>query len=210
MQCTGFVRELAGLAEGSPLYERLLAGLLVVEVAAYGRNSGFFDLRAATFAQRRTSVVTDLQLRKRLLSLLDSADPRSANYPDALDRELKTYGMALHRQGHYGPAGDVFAITADARDAEASARLQAMYWRAFSARLLSKLDEADMGYSVLRRFAELHRDRHMELEGVLGHAKVAIHRGNIPEADDVLNRALEMAEGSGDGQIVGKAHIDLA
>jgi tetratricopeptide (TPR) repeat protein len=210
MQCMGFMAHLGALDERHPSYRHLVAGLLVIEIATYSRNRKVLDVRGAEFARRRASAVTDIQTRTWLLSILANADPNRPGYPQTLDRQLKVYGVALHQRGCYGPAADVFAITADAPNADPETRMQAMYWRAFGARLLSKLDEADMGYSVLRNFAERHGDKHMELEAILGQAKVAINRGNIPDADEILNRALKMAEHSGDGAIGGKAHIDLA
>jgi hypothetical protein len=88
--------------------------------------------------------------------------------------------------------------------------LDSMLMLGYSLRMQGRFDEATDAYAGLRLAATLAKDVRYELESYLSDAKVAVDRGNLPLARELLDRTIAEGRRSECSPIVAKGLADRA
>lgn len=208
-----FLLAMANETQDSAQWSALAAGAVVIRLADGALRHGYFDEPALRSARQQVGRLTDLAVHRRLRDLLDVMTPdaiRSGEWERTLGTRLVAYGVELHAAGQYGPAADVFALTAERLAADHNLRMQALLRRAFALRVMSRFDDAEAVYLELESFAIEQQDVTMELEARLGFGKLMINRGNIPAAIPIIESVSEDALRDGIASVRAKALIDRA
>ncbi len=109
---------------------------------------------------------------------------------------LLAYARALHFEARWALAQDVYdtIISVSACVSDDELLLSAMHMRGYTLRMQGRLDEAALAYKQLRIAAEFVGETQFVLEGRLSEAKLAIDRGNLPQAEERLERLLAEPE----------------
>lgn len=125
-------------------------------------------------------------------------------------RLLTTYAKLLQYDAQWGLAADVYkTILGHAHLIDDVERLlDAMLMRGFSLRMQGLLDEASNAYAALRSAALLAKNERYRLESFLSDAKVAVDRGNIPAARELLDRTIAEARRTGCSVVISKGLTD--
>jgi tetratricopeptide (TPR) repeat protein len=112
---------------------------------------------------------------------------------------LMAYGQALEYDDKWSLAADVYqTIVAHAHPVEDADLVAAAYIQlAFCLRTLGDLDAAAAAYDCASRVALAAGDMIGVLRGRLGDVKVAIARGNMPQAESILEDTIASADLSG-------------
>jgi tetratricopeptide (TPR) repeat protein len=105
---------------------------------------------------------------------------------------LLAYARALHFEARWALAQDVYdtVLSVASCVSDEELLLQAMHLRGYTLRMQGRLDEAAVAYRQLRVAAEFTGATAYVLEGRLSEAKLAIDRGNLPKAEQMLDALL--------------------
>lgn len=210
----GFFHALAEADESTAEWDALVGGLAAIRLAEAALSNGQTLEVPATRVDAFVARVSDTSTRGLLTSIVDAT--RAPHAPDdymwrhVLAGRLMAYGMGLHASGRFAPAVDVFRTIERADLFDTEFTMQAIYQRAFALRVLHRFDEATAAYAALRTAAREFRHRRFELEADLGDAKIAADRGNLPNAERMVDDVLHRCDRVKDRQLRGKALIDRA
>lgn len=144
--------------------------------------------------------------RNRLNEALEAL---AAHRLDKATTLLLGEGHELHADGHHASAADVFQIIA-LHAPTMDLKLSALRQHAFMRRLLEDWDRATVLYDDLTLRATVADRDDMVRHAELGHACVAMERGNMPLALLRMNAVLVNARAAGDALIEAKALVGRA
>ena len=135
----------------------------------------------------------------------------TTNVHDVIPR-LAAYGRALEYEAEWMLALDVYdTIVAHTHPLEESdAAAAAHIRRGYCLRTLGRLDSAQDAYRTASRIAATSGDMIGVLQARLGDAKIAVARGNLPQAEQVLDDTIARASTLGIADIHSKALQDRA
>jgi tetratricopeptide (TPR) repeat protein len=203
-----YIEALADAPEGTPAWHAIVAGYAALQLFESWMEGGIgatapsmLDLRRA---RRYVEAVPERHSSRRCLAhLIDSieaatselhGEPRGVQSAE-VGRVLASYARLLQYDAQWGLAADVYGTIVEfaQRTNDVPRMLDSMLMRGYSWRMQGRFDEATGAYAALRLAATAAGDVRYELESHLSDAKVALDRGNLPFARDVLDRTV--AEG---------------
>jgi len=220
-----YIEALADAPEGSAGWHAIVAGYAVLQLFESWMEGGLGATAPSMLdrwrVRRYVEAVPERHPHQRCLAdLVDSiagatsgshADSRSVE-PTAVGRLLATYARLLRYDAQWGLAADVHAIVVEftQRTNDTACMLDSMLMLGYSRRMQGRFEEATSAYAELRRAATAANDVRYELESHLSDAKVAIDRGNLPLARELLDRTIAEGRRRACGPIVAKGLADRA
>jgi tetratricopeptide (TPR) repeat protein len=219
-----YIEALADAPEGSAAWHSIIAGYAAVQlfesladVGATGAVPNTIELRRV---RKYVEAVPEWEsIRRCLAQLVDSIEaavsaPPSERTARSLEaaRVLGTYAKILQYDAQWGLAADVHRTIIDCAHLvdDVEHLLDSMLMRGFSLRMQGLLDEASSAYAALRSAALFANNERYRLESLLSDAKVAVDRGNIPVARELLDRTIADARRAGVSVVVSKGLTDRA
>lgn len=212
-----FFQTLAELDEGTPRWNSVTAGLLVVRTfdswIEHGEKTGSYTELSAV--RREIEKVENGPSRLLLEGILAEIQLGARTPADVLPR-LLAYGRTLHMESEWNLAADVLErvvelsrqFSNDAVDNDLT--LGALQQLALSLRVQGRFDEAEATYSELERLASASSDWARVLRARVGYAKIALSRGNLPMAERMLDEVIAEARQQSIPMMAGVALHDRA
>jgi tetratricopeptide (TPR) repeat protein len=220
-----YIEALADAPEGSAHWHAIVAGYAALQLfeswmeGGLGATApGMLDLWRV---RRYVEAVPERHPARRCLSHLVDAivgatvglrpEPRSVESAEVA-RVLGSYAKLLQYDALWGLAADVHGTIVEfaQRTNDVPCMLDSMLMLGYSRRMQGRFDEATSAYAALRVAAVAAKDVRYELESHLSDAKVAIDRGNLPLARDLLDRTIAEGRRSECWPIVAKGLGDRA
>lgn len=151
-------------------------------------------------------------VRRMLSAIVDVMISAPAIDTHALAPRLMAYAQSLEYDAKWSLAVDVYeTITAHSDPTEDADLVVTAYIQlAFCQRTLGDLDSAADAYARASHVALAAGDLMGVLRGRLGDAKIAMARGNMPQADRILEETIERAEAGGLDDLKSRALNDRA
>lgn len=117
----------------------------------------------------------------------------------ALVPRLMAYGQSLEYDARWTLAADIYETVVEYADPVSDADLvvSAFIQLAYCRRMLSEYDHAAAAYGAASQVAHAAGDIIGVLRGRLGDAKIAIAKGNMPHAEEILLETVERARARG-------------
>lgn len=212
-----FFETLAELEEGTPRWNAVTAGLLVVRAfdswIQYGdKTESYTELSAV---RREIEKLPEGPTRLLLEGILAEIQLGSRTPAEVLPR-LVAYGKTLHMESEWKLAADVMEravelsreLQHDAADTDLT--LGALQQLALSLRVQGRLEEAEAVYAELERLAGAAADWARVLRARVGYAKIAMARGNLPVAERMLDEVVAEARERAIPMMAGVAMHDRA
>ena len=190
---------LGSMKEGTPSWRSVFAGLSVLRlVDSYNESSSAVNRAAwAQVHSVRTAIdeITEGNLIRGLLTGVVDALREAGAVNDTVCQLLISYGRALDYEASWGLATDVFSTVADFAKPERNARLavEASVAMGGSARRNGDWDASARAYSKAAFIADLMGDRPGVLTVQIGIANTYLAKGNLPQAQSILNDAIVQA-----------------
>jgi tetratricopeptide (TPR) repeat protein len=220
-----YLEALAECEDGTRRWDALTAGYAVLQLFDLWveHDCGVIppsELELRRVRKRLARVEAGDPIRRCLTHLVEvmerAAPPRGSEEERLRSHEagriLAAYGKLLQYESSWSLSCDVHETLIDfARHADDEERLlDSMLMVAFCHRMLGRLDEAREAYTVLRGTAmELESAQYLMLSE-LGYAKIAIQRGNLPAAAEMLDRILNDTQSGDHAMVRAKALMDRA
>jgi hypothetical protein len=221
-----FIEALAEARQRSPEWLSLVAGYAALQLLEAWAGSGAEEFALSALEIRRfrkhiaSAPVSD-PARRCLLQLVEaiqraereSEDPsRARAHGVEAGRAMATYAKLLQYDARWALAADVHGtMIGFARFTQDEDRLlDSMLMYGYSLRMLGRLDEASGAYAALRSAAVHAGNDRFRLESYLSDAKVAVDRGNLPVARELLDRTIADARRADLSVIISKALTDRA
>jgi tetratricopeptide (TPR) repeat protein len=194
---------LAETEEGSPSWNSTTAGLVVLRLMDtwydFGTQSlrenarGIKNIRAAIDA-----VDTGSPVRNILHGLLEAVE--RAPHPDmsTILPRLMAYGRALDYEGNWILSNDVYQTILDyaSPETEPDMVIDAHMQMGYCCRMTAQWDDAAYAYAQAGQIASAQGDIERVLRARIADAKLAIDRGNLPQAEVLLDDTINQARGS--------------
>lgn len=195
-----FFEALAEMEESDASWRAVSAGLVVLRLL-----DAWLDEGPQTVAPGSWSV----QAVREAVHAIDAGDPSRAilgGIVDAIESapavalapvapRLMAYGRALDYEGRFRLAGDVYrtvlAHVHPGDDADVAADAQIQY--GYCMRMVGEWEEAEVAYAAAGRIADAAGDPVRGLRARMAEARLALTRGNLPEADRILDAAIDEA-----------------
>ena len=210
-----FFEELAKIDENDPSWRAVSAGLVVMRLVdrwiadgasathAWGVNGvreAIGEIDSATPLQRILTSIVDTIVNSPTVDVR-SIDPRLMAYAQSLEYDAK-WALAIDVYetiiGHAHPVDDA--------DLVATAYIQL----ASSLRNVGELSAASNAFEKAGDIASSSGDMIGVLRARIGEATVAIARGNMPRAEDILDEAIDKARGEAFSEVRSRALHDRA
>jgi len=191
---------LAALDDGSPAWIATLSGLGVLNLVDAIRDDQTLIDRDWTSIKAVGDSVESIRegssVRRPLMAVMDEI--RGAMRWREVNRSLFAYGKALDLDGSFKLAADVFEMVAEiARtDREAEIAIEATTALGGSARRSGDWDRSAAGYAEAAYLADRLGDKASGLTVRVGTANTEIARGNLPQAQAILDDVIEEASKS--------------
>lgn len=150
--------------------------------------------------------------RSLLIDVVDIVERLERVDPEPALPVLYAYAQWLQSKSAFALAADVYGTVIGFANQEtdddliADSRLR----HAYSLRMNGEHDRALRAYSVARRSAAWRGDTARILRADLGEANVSLLRGNLPEADQLMEIIVERSRSSGDSALEASALQDQA
>jgi tetratricopeptide (TPR) repeat protein len=126
--------------------------------------------------------------------------------PADLLPQLSAYARALRFEARWMLAADAFAtLLANAEGGEEELVITAAYHRGYCLRMAGELDAAAASYDEGRLLAASCGNAAGMLEADVSHAALALHRGNLPAAERLLDGVIERADPVRCAAVLGRA-----
>ena len=173
------------------------AGLIVLrqldERALHGRGRDAWQIAAAREAVSHVGASSAMRLL--LLQLLELADSEQAPAPSAIGPRLMAYGRALETDGEWELAADVYTCASDVVPADVDLELvtDAVSRLAYVSRMRADWDAADQAIQRASALAGRLGDARRVLRLRLSSATVAMNRGSLARAEDILSETLTLS-----------------
>jgi tetratricopeptide (TPR) repeat protein len=212
-----FFEELGRMEETDSSWRSVSAGLVVMRLVDQWIADGPRALRADSWSvssvrEAIAQVEETTPIRRILTSVVDAMTSSNATDLHALCPRLMAYGQALEYEAKWALAADIYStIVAHAHPVEdADLAVAAHIQLAFCLRTLGDLDAAAVAYKNASTVALAANDLLGVLRGRLGDAKIATARGNIPQADEILQETIDRAGALGFTEMRSLALADRA
>jgi tetratricopeptide (TPR) repeat protein len=212
-----FFEELGKIDETDPNWRPVRAGLVVMRLVdswiADGATPSRVDSWGVSAVREAVAELSASKpLRRILTSIVDVIVSATSIDLHALSPRLMAYGQALEYDSKLSLASDVYrTIVAHAHPVDdADLVVSAHSQLAFCLRNLGDLDGSGEAYDECGRVAGAAGDLMGVLRAQVGHAKVAIARGNLPRAESILDDAIVSADSAGLVDIRSRALHDRA
>ena len=196
-----FLETMASAPEQSPLHDGAYATLLTLRLfdhwMALGHEMADPSVTAHRMARESVaSIEGDAEMHAALLSILNAIE--ALQEPDAQPVLPRVYALGglIERRGFLANAGDIYDTVAKHVDSTVHLDLafDAHMRRGFCLRNNGELDWADQAYSNAATLATRDKDRVRVIMAHLGRAKVEWSRGNLPAADEAMEKLAAEAE----------------
>lgn len=196
-----FFEELGKMDETDASWRSVSAGLVVMRLVDQwiedGPSVSRIDSWAVSAVREAIAAVAETTpVRRILTSVVDVMVTSTAIDLHALSPRLMAYGQALEYESKWTLAADVYqTIVAHAHPVEDSDLAVAAHLQlAFCLRTLGDLDASAEIYTRASELALAANDLLGVLRGRLGDARIAIARGNLPEAELIVDQTIQRAE----------------
>src|SRR5688572_9125550 len=220
-----YLEALAECEDGTRRWDALTAGYAVLQLFDLWveHDCGVIppsELELRRVRKRLARVEAGDPIRRcltHLVEVMERAAPPRGSVEERLrsheaGRILAAYGKLLQYESSCSLSCDVHeTLIGFARRAGDEERLlDSMLMVAFCHRMLGRLDAAREAYTALRGTAmELENGQYLMLSE-LGYAKIAIQRGNLPAAAEMLDRILHDTQSGEHAMVRAKALMDRA
>lgn len=199
-----FFEELAALDESDAEWRSVTAGLVVlrlvdawIEEGAHCTTADAWGLRAVRAAIEE--MPAGAPARAILGSVIDAMEESAVPDMSAVAPRLIAYGASLEYDARYALAADVYrAVIAHAHPVEESdIATTAHIQLAICLRIMGNRNAAAEAYGMASQIAEAAGDMVGVLRARLGDATIAMERGNLPRAEQLLDQAIVDSERPG-------------
>jgi tetratricopeptide (TPR) repeat protein len=196
-----FFAELAALDDGDPSWRAVSAGLVVLRLVDAWIEEGATAVASDGWGIRSVEAAIEevdegLPARSVLRSVVGALKSSPPNDMRAIAPRLLAYGRALDLDAKWALAADVYeTVIAHVHPVEESDVAVAAHLRhAYCKRSQGDLDEAATSYATASQLADASADMFGVLRAQIGAATIAKTRGNIPQAESLLDDAIVQAE----------------
>lgn len=205
-----FYEALAVLDESDARWKETVAGLLALrlfdswgEVHRRGERLQAWEVSGVAEA---VDELPESHLARAPLSAVVDAVRAPGAVPARALGHLADYARALRLEAKWLLAADVFAtMLSNAYGALDDVVIGAAYHRGYCLRMAGQLDAAAASYDEGRALAASCGNEAGLLEADVSHAALALHRGNLPAAETLLDQVIERAAGGACTQILARA-----
>jgi hypothetical protein len=192
---------LSTLDESSPSWYATLGGLAVLDLVDKAREDPALvsaDLASSAAISETISRIGEGNPVKRVLKRVVASVHSDDLGWQGVGVGLFEYGRALDFDGNWKLAVDVFETAADIARAshEPKAAIEATTALGGAARRSGDWDKSAEGYADAAHLASAVGDRALGLTVRVGTANTMIAKGNLPEAESLLDEVIEEAERS--------------
>jgi tetratricopeptide (TPR) repeat protein len=210
-----FFEELGKLDECNPDWRSVSAGLVVMRLVDRWIEDGVVaaDSWGATAVRESVAAIPDTTPLQRILaSIVDRISDARRVDMRALSPRLMAYGQALEYDAKWHLAIDVYETIINHADPKEDADLLATAYIQLgsSLRNVGALGAASISYEKAHDVAVAAGDMIGVLRARIGDAKVAIARGNMPNAESILDDTIRRAEGEMFADVRSRALHDRA
>jgi tetratricopeptide (TPR) repeat protein len=195
-----FFTELASLQDGDPSWRAVSAGLVVLRLVDTWIDEGVAAVAANGWGLRSVEAAIEevdagLPARSILDSVVTALKSSPPNDVRAIAPRLLAYGRALDLDAKWALAADVYeTVIAHVHPAEESdVAITAHLRLAMVLRHLGELDRSASTYETVRSLAHASGDLVGALRAEVGSARIATLRGNLPSAEETLDRVIREA-----------------
>ncbi|MFI5256545.1 MAG: tetratricopeptide repeat protein [Gemmatimonadales bacterium] len=195
-----FFAELAALEDGNPSWRAVSGGLVVLRLVDAWIEEGSAAVAADGWGIRSVEAAIEempsgMPARAVLRSVVAALKSSPANEMHAIAPRLMAYARSLDLDAKWALAADVYeTIIAHVHPVEESdVAITAYLRRAFCERSVGELDAAVASYEAASRIALEVDDLFGVLRAQIGTAKIAMARGNMPQAETLLDDTIESA-----------------
>ena len=210
-----FFEELGKLDESNSEWRSVAAGLVVMRLVDRWIQDGVVATDGWGGHAVRESVAeipATTPLQRILASIVDRIIDATRVDMRALSPRLMAYGQALEYDAKWHLASDVYETIIDHADPNEDADLLATAYIQLgsSLRNIGALGAASMAYEKAHDVAVAAGDMIGVLRARIGEAKVAIARGNMPNAEHILDDTIDRAAGEVFADVRSRALHDRA
>ena len=193
MKHLAFFEALADTPEETPAYRAAVAGLLTLRLVDHWVLAGSVMVEPESVSIRSVrqaimAIAANDPQRELLLGLVNTMQTvREVDMQPVLPR-LFAYGELLEKRGVLSLAADAYAsvVCLGERDYDSELVIDSNMRLGFCRRMLGALSEAEEAYVAAGKIAKRRNDLARVLHSRIGVAKVAMERGNLPAADQML------------------------
>jgi tetratricopeptide (TPR) repeat protein len=196
-----FFEELAKLDETDPNWRSVSAGLVVMRLVDDWISDGASAVQADAWSVNAVREAVDEvpeanPLRRILLAILDCISSAPTVDIHALAPRLMAYAQSLEYEARWSLAADIYETVVAHTDPVGDADLvvSAFLQLAGCRRMVADVNGAALAYNAASSVAQAAGDMIGVLRGRIGDAKIALARGNMPLADEILKEAEQRAE----------------
>jgi tetratricopeptide (TPR) repeat protein len=193
-----FFEELAALDESDAEWRSVTAGMVVLRLVDAWMEDGRDIVTADAWGLRAVrgaiaEVGESAAARAVLASIVDAIEEAAVADMSAVAPRLLAYGRALEYEARFALAADVYrAVIAHTHPVEESDIATAAHLQlAACLRVSGNLGAAAEAYSVAGDIAQATDDIVGVLRARIGDARIAIQRGNLPRAEELLDQAID-------------------
>jgi tetratricopeptide (TPR) repeat protein len=212
-----FFEMLVDVAEETPTHRAAIAGLLTLRLIDHWVLAGAVMVEPESASVRAVreaimAIAANDPQREVLLGVVNTMQTlREVDMQPVLPR-LFAYAGILEKRGMLELAADAYESVIRHGDGEydGDVVIDSHMRLGFCRRLLGSLPEADEAYAQAGKIAKLRREPARVLHARIGIAKVALERGNLPEADQMLGDIAKQCAQSGFEKIQAMALHDQA
>jgi tetratricopeptide (TPR) repeat protein len=210
-----FYEALAVLDESNSAWSETVAGLLTLrlfdtwgEMVRRGERVQAWEVTGV--AEAVDELPETHPARAALRAVVDAVRTPDAA-PAAALAHLSNYARALRFDAQWLLAADVFAtMLSYAYGAPDDLVISAAYHRGYCLRMAGHLDAAAASYDEGRAIAASCGNEAGLLEADVSHAALALHRGNLPAAESLLDGVIQRADPATCGRVLARALHDRA
>ncbi len=200
MRHQAYFTELAGLDERDESWRAVSAGLVTLRLVDAWVSEGAAVVAADGWGVRSVEASIEempagLPARAILWSVVQALKESETGDVDAIAPRLMAYARALDLDAKWPLAADVYeTVIAHVHPIEHSdVAISAQLRRAYCMRSMGALDEAAAGYDAASAIARDADDLFGVLRAQIGSAKIAMARGNLPNAEALLDDTIARA-----------------
>jgi tetratricopeptide (TPR) repeat protein len=212
-----FFEELAALDESDAEWRSVTAGLVVLRLVDAWMEEGPHIVTADAWGLRAVRAAIEevdhgAPVRAILGSIVDAMEGSAVPDMSTVAPRLLAYGQALEYCARYALAADVYRtmISHTHPVEESDIAVNAHIELAKCLRLSGNVPAAAQAYAVAGQIAQDSNDIVGVLRARMGHAKIAIERGNLPRAEQLLDDAIASSARPGLEDVRAKALHDRA
>ena len=202
-----FFEELSSLDDQSPAWREASAGLLVLRLVDSWLEDGASAVRGGwgvrAVRECIDAIAPGTPVRAILSGILEGMSDATDVEPRIVTPRLMAYGQALSLDAHYALAADVFeTIVAHAHPLEEHDLVTDAYLLlGASRRTLGRFDDAAVAYALAGDVAATANDIARVLRVRIADAKLSMERGNLPDAERVLEETIGHAAAAGEHEV---------